>query len=171
MTIPSGIHPQSGLAHRTYILSLLFKGGIGAAQLAAGLGLALVPTARIKAFANWLARLQLVEDPTDPAALWLAHAMANLPQTVFNFYTIYLMLHGILNLALVAALVARLHWAYPAAILALIGFVIYQTYDFLTGQSAVMLVLSAIDIVVILLIWREWTAQTLRHHPTPEPTP
>ncbi len=157
----TGMHakPGSRLAHESYVFSLLFKGGLGLAQLAAGLGLWLVPTASIQAYVTSLARLELVQDPTDPAALWIQQAMSSLPVGAVNFYAVYLIIHGVLNLGLVLALVARLRWAYPVSILALAGFVLYQIYDFFMGKSAMMLVLSGFDIIVIWLIWREWTTQ------------
>ena len=142
--------------HRAYLISLAFKCVIGAAQLVAGFGLALVPTDTIRAYVSALARLELVQDPDDRAALWVQHAMAFLPVGEVHFYTVYLLIHGVLNVGLVAALLARLRWAYPVSILVLIGFVAYQVHEIYLGKGWMLWLLTAIDLFVIWLIRREW---------------
>ncbi len=148
--------PDRSLAHKAYGLSLLTKALIGGLQLSAGLALALVPSGRAIGFVEALARYELVEDPADPAALWVLHALTNLPVGSEGFYIVYLLLHGALNLGLCAALVARLGWSFPVAIVVLFGFIGYQVAEYFGGRGAMMLVLSLIDIVVIALVLREW---------------
>ena len=144
------------LLHRTYGFGLAFKGLLGLSQLAAGLALVLTPSGALAGMADALIRAELAEDPGDPLAQWAMHAMAATPLGEGSFYAVYLCIHGMLNLGLVLALVARLHWAFPASILALIGFVAYQGYKYSVSGGAMMIILSVIDIFVIWLIWREY---------------
>jgi len=148
-------------AHLSYLAGLLLKAGIGAAQLAGGIGLWLVPGGHIRAYVASLVHLELVDDPHDVLAQWVAHAVAVTPLDSGRFYMLYLGIHGLLNLGLVVALVAKRHWAYPAAIAALVLFVFYQLYEFSAGKGAMMLALSALDLVVIWLIWREWLVRQI----------
>lgn len=152
----------AGFLHRTYGLSLAFKGLLGLSQLASGLALVLTPAGTLAGLADVLTRAELAEDPGDPLALWVANALAATPLGEGSFYAVYLCIHGVLNLGLVLALLARFHWAFPASILALIGFVAYQGYKYTIGGGAMMIILSVFDIFVIWLIWREYRL-VLRH--------
>ena len=157
-------NPPTGavLLHRTYGLSLFLKGLLGLSQLASGLALVLTPAGALSGLADVLIRAELAEDPSDPLALWAANALAATPLGEGAFYAVYLCIHGVLNLGLVLALLARFHWAFPASIMALIGFVAYQGYKYSVGGGAMMIVLSVFDIFVIWLIWREYRL-VLRH--------
>ena len=129
-----------------------------------GIGLAVTPTGGLAQVANWLVRNELAEDPHDPFASWVQHLVQATPIHDGAFFTVYLILHGVLNLGLVLALLARFAWAFPASIAALFGFVAYQMYKYAFDGSPTMLVLTAIDIVVIWLIWREF--KSVRAHTT-----
>ena len=136
---------------------------LGLSQLLGGIGLALTPAGGLARLADWLVRNELAEDRADPVALWMQHAGQTLSASEGAFFAVYLCLHGVLNLGLVLALLARLRWAYPVSIAVLIGFVAYQMYNFSQDGSVTMILLSVIDIVVIWLIWREYRA--VRAHP------
>ncbi|MCB2144224.1 MAG: DUF2127 domain-containing protein, partial [Rhodobacteraceae bacterium] len=60
------------------------------------------------------------------------------------------------KLAMVVLLAARVAWAYPAAMVVLGGFVAYQLHQWTISGSSVLLALSAFDLVMIALVWREW---------------
>lgn len=135
------------------------KGALGASQIAGGILLGLAPAGALTGLAQAMARMELVEDPNDPLALWLMNTAAHLPATPQAFYILYLIIHGALNLGLVLALLAGLRAAYPLSILALVGFVGYQIWKYSHTGDPLMLLLSVIDVVVIGLIWREWRLQ------------
>ncbi|MDN5788931.1 DUF2127 domain-containing protein, partial [Pseudorhodobacter sp.] len=86
---------ESRWAHLSYLFSLLFKAMIGAAQLAGGLGLLLIPGAQIKTYLATLAAVELVKDPDETLALWLQHSAPEVPLGHPWFYVIYLVLHGV----------------------------------------------------------------------------
>ncbi|MCO5128474.1 MAG: hypothetical protein M9957_14800 [Rhodobacteraceae bacterium] len=44
----------------------------------------------------------------------------------------------------------------PAAMVVLGGFVAYQLHQWTISGSSVLLALSAFDLVMIALVWREW---------------
>lgn len=150
--------PISKWAHLSFLVSMLGKGSLGTAQILGGLALAVTPAGTLNGLVLRLAKLELVEDPTDFMAKWAIGA-ANAPQMANEtFYTIYLLIHGGLNLGLVLALLAGLRWAYPVSIAALAGFIAYQLVKFANTGDWIMIALSVLDIFVIWLIWREWQA-------------
>ena len=78
-----------------------------------------------------------------------------------HFYSIYLFAHGIIKLVMVLMLARRALWAYPAAMVVLAGFVAYQLYRYSYDPSFGLLVLSALDFIMIGLVWREyWVLKT-----------
>ncbi|MBV9922797.1 MAG: DUF2127 domain-containing protein, partial [Pseudonocardia sp.] len=73
-----------------------------------------------------------------------------------TFAVVYLLLHGVLKVALVIALLR--HWlpAYPPAILVLSLFVVYELYRATQTGSVLLPVLAVVDIAVIVLVVREY---------------
>lgn len=47
-------------------------------------------------------------------------------------------------------------WSYPASIWVLGAFVVYQCYRYSQAHSIWLVLLTVLDIVVILLLWREY---------------
>ena len=148
--------PDRSVAHRLYWLSLAAKGLIGALQLVAGGLLVAMPGQAVSAIVTRLAALELVEDPADPAAHLVTSLISGADPGQGDFYSAYLLIHGLLNLGVVVALMARIGWAFPVSIAVLAGFVAYQLYKYSAGGGIMMLILSAVDVVVILLALREW---------------
>jgi uncharacterized membrane protein len=157
---PEG-HPP--FAHLGFLLSMVGKGLLGLSQILGGLFLAVAPPGSVSAIVRWLSQFELIEDPGDP---FVAHVQRLVEATPINneaFYTVYLMIHGVLNLGLVLALLVGFRWAYPGSIVALIGFILYQAWKYVHTYDPMMIMLTAIDIVVIWLIWREWTVRAQMH--------
>lgn len=144
-------------ARMMLIVSLVIKGALGAAQLIAGVVIYATPGG-LDGLSRLLVRTELTQDPNDPFALWITTQIALLPPDADQFYTLYFIIHGILNLGAVLALLAGLRWAYPASIAALIGFIAYQMYKYVHGGGIMMIILTIIDIFVIWLIWVEYSA-------------
>jgi len=83
-----------------------------------------------------------------------------LPSTNLGFYVIYFAAHGVLHVSVAAALFAGAAWAYPAAILVLGVFVVYQVFEFLAVGGPMLVILSFVDLVVIYLTLIEWRARS-----------
>jgi uncharacterized membrane protein len=79
-----------------------------------------------------------------------------------HFYAWYLLSHGMVKLLLVAGLLRRQMWSYPASIVVMMLFIAYQLYRYSYTGSVGLLVLSAFDVVVIWLIWHEY--RLVRRH-------
>jgi uncharacterized membrane protein len=146
------------ILHWLFEASLAIKGLLCAAEALAGLGLLLTPNPLIARLVFWLTHFEIAEDPTDRLASWSIRAVEQFPVGTQHFYAIYLLAHGGLKLTMVYLLWRRVLWAYPAAMVVLAGFVAYQTYEFFHAGSPFLLLLALFDLVMILLVWKEWQA-------------
>lgn len=146
------------LLHWLFEASLVIKGALCSAETLAGLGLLVFPNAMIARLVFWLTHYEIAEHPTDKLATWTQRAVEQFPVSVQGFYGWYLLFHGGLKLAMVVMLWARIMWAYPAAMVVLSGFVIYQTGEFIHTGSPFLLVLAFFDCAMIWLIGLEYKA-------------
>jgi uncharacterized membrane protein len=146
------------LLHWLFEASLAIKGFLCAAEALAGLGLLLTPNPLIARIVFWLTHFEIAEDPNDTLANWTMRAVEQFPIGTQHFYAIYLLAHGGLKLVMVFLLWRKVVWAYPAAMVVLGGFVIYQTVEFFHAGSPFLLLLALFDLVMIGLVWQEWRA-------------
>ena len=144
--------------HWLFEASLAIKAVLCAAEALAGLGLLLAPNPLIARLVFWLTHFEIAEDPGDTMATWTMRAVEQFPIGTQHFYAVYLLAHGGLKLVMVYLLWRKVVWAYPAAMVVLGGFVIYQTLEFLHAGSPFLLLLALFDLVMIGLVWQEWRA-------------
>ena len=142
--------------HWLFEASLIIKGSFAAGETLSGLGLLLTPNGILLGLWGWLTHHQLTQDPNDAMEQWFRHLADVFPVHVQHFYAIYLLAHGALKFGMVIMLARRILWAYPAAMVVLAGFVIYQALEFVTQGSWVLLALACLDAFMIVLVFREW---------------
>jgi uncharacterized membrane protein len=94
---------------------------------------------------------------------WFAQASASFSVESQHFYAFYLMAHGALKLAMVFLLARRVPWAYPASVILLAGFIVYQLHHWTETHSSTLLILSTFDALMIALVIREYRG--LRRQP------
>lgn len=148
--------PTDRLAHRLFLATLLAKGSLGVIQLAAAVAIHFRTTERLPALAQWLFGAELAEDPNDFLARHIMTLAGTVPKTDMTFYTVYFAAHGLLHVGVVSALLVDAMWAYPASVLVLAAFVLYQILEWIHVGGPMLLVLSLIDLAVIYLTLREW---------------
>jgi len=147
--------------HWLFEASLIIKGSFAFGETLSGLGLLLTPHGLLLNLWAWLTHHQLTQDPNDAMAQWFHHLADVFPLHVQHFYAIYLLAHGMLKFLMVIMLARRILWAYPAAMVVLAGFVIYQATEFVTQGSLVLLALACLDGFMIVLVYREWNVLKL----------
>lgn len=125
-------------------------------EFVAGLALFFIPTSWFTAAAAALTQHELSEDPRDFVASHLLAWAQTISPSATGYYAIYLSLHGVVKLALVAALFKRWLWAYPASLVVFAGFVAYQVDQFSFHHSWGLVALTVLDVVVMWLIWQEY---------------
>jgi uncharacterized membrane protein len=75
------------------------------------------------------------------------------------------MSHGIVKLLLVVELLRNKLWSYPASLIVLGLFIVYQLYRYSYTHGAGLIVLTIFDILVMTLIWHEYRL-VQRHLPS-----
>lgn len=148
--------------HRIFVVSVLLKGAHALIECAGGLALALISTETINAFVKLLTQEELVEDPHDLVATNLLAWAQNFSVATKQFYAFYLLSHGLVKVFLVVGLLKEKLWSYPASLVVLGLFIVYQLYRFSYTHGVGLIVLTLFDVVVIFLIWHEYTL--LRRH-------
>jgi uncharacterized membrane protein len=142
--------------HEVFELSLVLKTLFALSELISGIGVYLIPPGWLMDAARWMSGHELIEDPNDVIARHLLDFAAGFSIGTQQFWAIYLVGHAVVKLAVVAGLMLRIQWAYPASIWVLFGFIAYQIERFVHTQSPMMVFLTLFDLVVIWLIWHEY---------------
>jgi uncharacterized membrane protein len=150
--------------HQIFEVSVLLKGAHAIIECIGGLALAFASTTSIAALVNRLTQEELIEDPDDFVATHLLNLAQGFSVSAKNFYAFYLLSHGIVKVALVAGLLRNKLWAYPASLVVMGLFIVYQIYRFFYTQSVGLVVLTVFDLIVMVLIWHEY-GLVRRHRP------
>lgn len=142
--------------HKMFVIGVVVKGINGAFEILGGILLLVIRTEAINKTLVYLTQGELIEDPNDFLANAILHLSHNLSISTKMFGAIYLLSHGVIKIGLVIALLKKKLWAYPASILFLIVFIIYQIYRLAVGYSVGMVLLTILDLIIVILIWREY---------------
>lgn len=153
---------QERKIHELFQLSVALKGAHAIIECVGGLALALTTKASIALLVARLTQDELREDRADFVAIHLQVWVHQFSPATQHFYAFYLLSHGVVKLALVAGLLLRKLWAYPASLVVMSLFIVYQLYRFSFTHGVGLIVLSVFDLVVIGLIWHEY--RLLRKH-------
>lgn len=150
--------------HQVFRVGVLLKGAHAIIECVGGLALALVDTTAITNLVNLLTQEELIEDPEDFVATHLLALAQDFSVATKHFYAFYLLSHGIAKLLLVIGLLKNKLWSYPASLIVLGLFVVYQLYRFSYMHGVGLIVLSVFDVLVMGLIWHEYSL-VRRHLP------
>jgi len=160
-----GTEPESPKVENTiyelFKWSLLIKGTISLGEIIVGCITLLLPPGLVLAFVDTLRAYF----PGDVHDFILTHVLAELDkftQATVLFVSLYLLARGITKLFLVWNLLRGRLWAYPASLVTLGLFMIFQLYQIVTGGSIFIIFITLFDAIVVYLIWREYRI-VLRH--------
>jgi uncharacterized membrane protein len=149
------------LIHRAFEVGVGLKGLDGALEIIGGLLLLAISPPHVSTLVLQLTQHELSEDPHDLVARYLVSLTKGLTAGGQVFGAVYLLTHGIVKLGLVAALLKRRLWAYPAAMGIFGLFAAYQVYRYTFTHSLYLIPLTILDAVVIWLTWFEYTKLTV----------
>jgi len=144
------------LIHVLFDIGAVAKGIDGVLEIIGGGLLLVVDPRQLHLVARLLFQHELSEDPDDVVATYLLHTSQHLSPGTETFAAAYLLWHGVVKVGLVAGLLLRQRWAYPAAIAAFLLFLAYQLYRYTHTYSPELLVLSVFDVFIIVLTWLEY---------------
>jgi uncharacterized membrane protein len=142
--------------HITFRWGIIAKGIDGFLEIIGGALLLLLRPQTIGTLVFLLTEHELSTDPRDIIANYLLRSAGHLSETAKLFGSLYLLSHGIIKILLVISLLNRKLWAYPAAIIFFILFIIYQLYRYSFSHSPWMIFLSVFDAAIVVLTWAEY---------------
>lgn len=145
------------LSRRAFQFGVILKGFDGILELSGGVALLFTSQPVIRRLVGFLTHEELIEDPHDFFANLLVHLSQQLSVQTEHFAGIYLLGHGVIKTGLAIGLLRGVSWSYPAALLFLMAFIFYQLYRISHTHSITLSLLTAFDLVIVGLIWREWT--------------
>lgn len=149
---------RRGARELLFLVSVWLKGLNGLLELLGGAALLSVSPAFVLRTVRYLTQDEILGDPRDLIANALLRAASRLSLSSEHFMALYLLIHGAIKLVLVWALLARVLIAYPISIAVFLGFIAYQLYRYTLTLDAALLVLTALDLVLIALIYAEYRA-------------
>jgi uncharacterized membrane protein len=149
--------------HQIFQVSIILKGAHALIESASGIALYLISTDTILGFVNRITQEELIDDPNDFLATRLLHMAQNFSVADKSFYAFYLLGHGLVKLWLVVGLLRNRMWSYPASLVVMTAFIVYQLYRFSYTYSVGLIVLTIFDVFVIVLIWHEWRLMKQLH--------
>ncbi len=145
-------------------ISLIIKGVLSLLEIAGGFSIYFVSKAYILKIIYALTQSELSTDPKDFIANYLVNSANHLPIGIQHYASLYLLSHGIIKLFLITGLLRKRLWYYPLAIIIFLLFSAYQIYKYSFNHSLWLLMLTALDIIVIILTWHEY--KYLKRHGT-----
>ena len=108
-------------------------------------------------FIAHLVAKELIEDPYDPTANFIQHLLQGVFVHTELFVATYLIIHGLIKLAVITGIITKTRWAYPPAIIVLFLLVIYELYRYAFVTHSVFLVIFIIfDLAFIWLITNDY---------------
>jgi uncharacterized membrane protein len=147
---------------RLFQVGIILKGLDGILETIGGLLLLAVTPATINHLAARLTQHELSEDPNDLIANHLLGYTRGLTGSAVTFAAVYLLLHGLTKIVLVAALLRNQIWAYPWMLGFLLIFIGYQLYRLVLSPTFGLGALTIFDAFIAWLTWREWRKQTAK---------
>lgn len=156
---------EEGILRRLFDIGIIIKGVDGALEIIGGLLFLFVTHNALDRFVQFLTQHELEQDPNDAFANAIVQYVAALPDGVKVFGALYLILHGLVKVGMVAGLWLDKLWAYPVSISVILLFVTYQTYRLtLVHFSWPLLIFTCLDALFVLLIRHEWYYHHKRLH-------
>jgi uncharacterized membrane protein len=144
------------IIHILFLISVWIKGVAGSLETLAGILCFFVSPATIESLIISLTAPELSENPNDLIATTLRHAVRHYSADTALFAGVYLVIHGLIKIFLVAGLLAGKLWAYPLSLWFLGAFIVYQCYRYTHTHSVLLILLTVFDLAVVYLIWREY---------------
>ncbi|HVW74727.1 MAG TPA: DUF2127 domain-containing protein [Rhizomicrobium sp.] len=143
--------------HLAYLVTLTVKGFDGAIEILAGLVILLTGPQRIY---RWVVRVTAPElyDGSHVAAVHaIRRGAQHLATSGAHFVEFYLVVHGLLKLALVVVLLrGGGRWIFPVGALILLGFISYMVMRLSEQWSGWLLGFALFDVLTLALVLSEW---------------
>ncbi len=143
---------EEHVVYEFFLWSILLKGAISVAEIVVGIALFFIPPAAIVSLGIYV--LNYLPVPALQAGLMAE--IAHYTTGAVVFVALYLLSRGLIKAVLIGALLRNIRWAYPASLVVLGLFLVYQSYQIVTDHSLIIIGITLFDLVVMYFIYREW---------------
>jgi uncharacterized membrane protein len=141
---------------KVFEVSVLLKAVDAGLELIGGTLLLAVSPHFIDRLTNTITQHALRNDPHNSIATFIANSGHNLAHNSRLFGGLYLVLHGLVKLAVIIGVLKQKLWAYPWLMIVLFAFICFQVWDILHKFTLGLTLLSLFDSFIIVLTWFEW---------------
>jgi uncharacterized membrane protein len=170
-----GVHTteyRKSLQHRAFELGISLKGIDGLLECIGGVLIWFVTPALLGGIFRTLYGHEIFRVAGEQVGFHLQAASEKFASGSKIFPSLFLVSHGITKILLVIAIWMNRLWAYPLMILVFSMFAVYQVYRLTHTHSLVLAIVTAVDIAIIILTWREYQEQrALRDGPGTDEVP
>lgn len=144
------------LQHRAFEVGIGLKGLDGLLQAVGGVLIWFVTPSLVGSFFQTLYGHDFFNAEGGRIALHVLNASENFASGSKLFPSVFLLSHGIVKILLVTAIWMNKLWAYPLMIIVFSAFSVYQIYRLAHTHSLVLALITAVDIAIVILTWREY---------------
>jgi uncharacterized membrane protein len=150
----------SNFLRRLFRVSLALKAVDGVLETAGGILLAIFNRGTLNHMVIALTQHELTEDPKDFVANHLRSLVGHLTSDVKLFAVAYLLIHGLLKVALAINLLKGRTWVYPWAMGFFSLFMAYEAYRLSYAHSLAMACFFSLDLAIVALLYWEHRLET-----------
>lgn len=160
--MPGNNNRNRRMLRLAFLTAVAIKGLDGLIETLAGIAVAILGTEGIYFFVIRFTAPELDLHPASKTIHLLRHGASDLTHMSSRFVVIWLLVHGILKLALAIELLRDRSWIFPVAALILSGFVAFMAYKLSIHYSPWLLAFAMFDFVTVLLVLNEWRSHRMR---------
>ena len=144
----------SNFPRRFFRVSLALKAVDGVLEIVGGVLLSIFNRGALNHIVIALTQHELTEDPKDFVANHLRSLVGHLTSDVKLFAVAYLLIHGVLKVALAVNLLRGRAWVYPWAMVFFSVFMAYEAYQMSYTHSLALACFFFLDLAIVaLLCW------------------
>jgi uncharacterized membrane protein len=146
----------TGLFHLGYMVTVAIKGLDGAIETALGLLIAITGTQRLAdAILDFIVP-ELEQHPESRVLQAAHHGATNLAQNSGHFAVVYLLIHGLLKVAIAYNLLQEKSWIFVPAMIVLTGFIAFMGMHLAQHWSIWLFGLAMFDAITLALVVNEY---------------
>jgi len=149
-------HKHSTMDHKIARFLVYFKGVFGIIELVIGFTLLILGRKAMNKLLLWIVNFEPFENHPklmDTASRFIInHVLGSLHLLI----ALYMIVHGLVAIAVVIALIHKKMWAFPMAGIIMALFIVYQIYRLALAFSLILLILTLIDIAIIFFLRYEY---------------
>ena len=149
-------HHRSTMDHRLAKVLVYFKGIFGIAELISGMGLLLVGRKSLNKVMLWIVDFEPFENHPKLMDRTTKFIAEHILGSLHTLIALYMIVHGLVAIAIVIALVHKKLWAFPTAGIIMALFIVYQIYRLALTFSILLLILTLVDIAIMFFLRYEY---------------